>query len=998
MFADVKGSTEIVSHSDPERASEWLERIIDLMRIAVHRFGGTVNRAQGDGIMALFGAPVECEDHAVRACGAALAMLDSVNRHALAPGPALQIRIGIASGEVMTLPVSSDAGINYDAMGGVVHLAARLEQAAAPGSALVSADTRQGVRTVFETQGVELTGLRGLPAIVPAFELLRWNSQRGAPSIRVDGSQAIFVDREKPISTLRSMLNSLTQKRGRTVFISGEAGVGKSRLINEFLEHERDNIRVCVSNCSPYRSFAYGPLADLVADLTGIDADASPEMRKTRLAALKARDPHLVTGNDEELGTLLDVDSSSSELLSLSPIGRRLRVEAAAVLLFASISQERPLILIVEDIHWLDIDDLSQLARFCEKMRNSQCLVLLTARDEFDGASALIEQSDYHCNLQPLESEDVLHLLNALLRSGRGTSALTREILERTRGNPLFIEETLHALHQIGALAREAHVYDLHRPGVDIPLPLTVRGLLAARIDRLEDTEKSILQAVAVVGRSATPSLLRSLLDLDVSVISGAIERLIALDLLAADLPQQRSAAMNLEFRHPLVREVAYEQTLLRTRTRIHRWMLSKLEDEEPSGLRDRADILAEHAFRAEAWQKAARYMLRAGNEAFRRDAKTEAVRFLLRGLEAVERAGQNSSDAPISLQLRLELRNPLFQLARMDELADHLAAARPLALSLNDPVHTGRYHIYQSHYFWFAGDSANALREAEAARKVAVATSLDALAVRAQFQQGLIQFSCAEHRDAIELMDDVSAAIREPQSQNEFGVNRSLLVTTLGYSARAHAELGQIARAREDAARSLAVARDLNNKFEWVFAYVAEGWVNFRAEDLERALPFLERACELCATEDVPLMGPVANSFLSLTLLEMANEAPNPSLHKRALMLAEKSVKQGEQFRFGAFQPMRLAILSHALRANGLPKESRSTALKALETARLQVEPVSEVEALLALSLSQYSLEASGKDALQDAWKIAEERQMIPTLTRCKRIESRFEGSVLPA
>jgi class 3 adenylate cyclase/tetratricopeptide (TPR) repeat protein len=998
MFADVKGSTEIVTHSDPERASEWLEHIIDLMRIAVHQFGGTVNRVQGDGIMALFGAPIEYEDHAVRACAAALAMLEGVNREAVRSDPTFKIRIGIASGEVMTLPISSDAGVNYDAMGGVVHLAARLEQAATPGSALVSLETCQGAHDVFETRGLELTGLRGLPDIVPAFELLRWSLKRGVrPTAQAARVHGIFVGREESIATLRSALSGLARKRGRVVFISGEPGVGKSRLITEFIASVRDDVRVCLSNSSPYRSFAYGPLADLVADLAGIDADTTLEVRKARLATLRGKQSYSAMDDEEELSTLLDVNSSSSELRSLAPIDRRLRVEAAAASLFASISQEKPLILIVEDVHWLDVDGLNQLARVCAGIRSERCLVLLTARDAWEGASALIEQSDYQCHLSPLEAADAAQMLNAFVRSGRGTAALTREIVERTRGNPLFIEETLHALHQIGALVREDHVYSLQRPGVDIPLPPTVRGLLAARIDRLEDTQKNILQAIAVIGRSATPSLLRSLLDIDISVINGAIERLVVLDLLIVNALHPRPANVSLEFRHPLVREVVYEQTLLRARARIHRWMLTRLEEEERSGLRDRTDILAEHAFRAEAWQKAARYMLRAGNEAFWRDAKTEAVRLLLRGLEAVERSGQDQIDPLISLQLRLELRNPLFQLARMEELADHLVAARPVAMNLCHPTHTGRYHIYQSHYYWFSGDTSNALREAEAAQMLAASTGLNALALRALFQRGLVHFSCGEHRDVIKIMDEVSAAINGQEPQNEFGMNRSLQVTTLGYSARAHAELGQIVQAREDTARSLAIARDLNNKFELVFAYVAEGWVNFRADDLERALPFLERAHDICATEDVPLMGPVAASFLSLALLGASNDhyAANAAQRKRALMLAEKAVRQGEEFRFRAFQPTRLAILSQVLSANGRTKEGLDTALVALDAARLQVEPVSEVEALLALSQARHSLGLEWQQALRTAWAIAEGLQMIPTITRCKRIEARSSESL---
>jgi class 3 adenylate cyclase len=994
MFADVKGSTEIVSIDDPERASEWLEHILDVMRNAVHRFGGTVTRVQGDGVMALFGAPVEYEDHCVRACAAALAMLNDVNREPPGPRPAFKIRIGIASGELMTLPVASDTGINYDAMGAVVHLAARLEQAATPNTALISSETQQGTRDAFDVQEKELSGLRGLPATVQAFELTRWSARHG---VRPTGHSArphgIFVDREEAFATLRSALAGLGRKRSRVVFVTGEPGIGKSRLIVEFLASVHDDVRVCVSQSSPYRSFAYGPLADLVADLAGIETDTKPDERRNRLAALTGRGTQATEGVAGELDILVDVNSNDFDVLSLAPIDRRLRVEAAAVALFAAVSQEKPLILLIEDVHWLDEDDLGQLARICERIRGTQCLVLLTARDAWVGPAALWEQSDHQCRIAPLEPAHVRQLFDALVRPGRGTAVLSNEIVERTSGNPLFIEETLHALHQAEALTREDHFYSLRQPGVDIPLSPTVRGLLASRIDRLEHTQKDVLRAIAVIGQSATPAVLQALLGLDANIVNVAIERLIALDLLTIDTPpEQPFAAVNLQFRHPLAREVAYEQTLLRDRARIHQWMLVRLEEEERSGLRDRSDILAEHAFRAEAWEKAARYMLRAGSESFWRDAKTEAVRFLRRGLEAVERSDSDQADSLISLQLHLELRNSLFQLARMDELAHHLSAARPAALKLSHPVHTGRYHIFQSHYYWFTGDLGGALDEAEAARTLAASSGLNALESRARFQRGLVEFSRGEHRDAIESMNNVSSAIIGQEPKHEFGMNKSLLVTTLGYSARAHAELGQVSEAREHAARSLAVARELNNQFAWVFAYVAEGWVNFHTDAPDRALPFLERAYEICATEDVPLMGPVSGSFLSLALLSAANSRAiqNVADRKRSLTLAEHAVKQGNEFQFWAFQPMRVAILSQALLANGQNKAALDQAKAALEDARRQEEPVSEVEALLALSQAQRSLEMDWEATLRAAASIAERLEMNSALMRCARAELR--------
>ena len=998
LFADVKGSTEVISHEDPERASERLERAIDLMRDAVHRFGGTVNWVQGDGIMALFGAPVEYEDHCVRACGAALAMLDSTNREPTGSGPLLKIRVGISSGHVVTLPVASDAAIHYDAMGAVVHLAARLEQTAEPGSALVSLETLKGTHDAFETRRRELTGLRGLPAIVPAFELISWNAKRGArPPVRASGARSIFGGREAAIATLYSALGGLGPRRGHVVAVSGEAGVGKSRLLAEFFARVGNDVRVCSSHSSPYKSFGYGPLADLVAELAGVNADAAPQDRRERLAAL-TQGRFLGSQHDTiALDALLDLATSHSDLLSLAPFDRRQRIENAAIALFAAISQEKPLILLVEDIHWLDMDARSQVTRLCNGVRNARCLVMLSFRDTWEGAPELLEQSSHKCELAPLEEADAVEMLGALLRPGRGAASLSRKILERAQGNPLFIEETLLSLHQIGTLLREGGTYSLQGSVEGIPLSPTVRGLLAGRIDRLENEQKDVLQAAAVVGQNVTLELLRSVLNVDVSIVARAVERLIALDLLAVDGAAQPSDCMNLMFRHPLIRELTYEQTLLRDRVRIHQLMLDRLEEERRRDLRGRADILAEHALRAEAWEKAAQYMLQAGNEAFWRDAKVEAARLLLKGLEAVERCGADKLDPNIVLQLRLALRNPLFQLARMDELGVQLKSARPAALKLSHPIDSGRYHIFQSHYYWFTGDVEGALKEAEAAEALAASSGLYALSVRARFQKGLVHLSRGKHREAIATMDEVSAAIESQEPQDAFGMNRSLLVTTLGYSARARAELGQIVEGRRDAARSLATARELDNQFAWVFAYIAEGWVNFRADDCERALPFLERAYKICADEEVPLMAPVAGAFLALALLGVANDrTTNPADSNRVLALSERAVNEGREFRFGAFQPMRLAILSRALVLSGRSEEALERALTARETARMQSEPVSEIEALIALSEARCSLGMDWRDVLQAASSICEELQMTPAINHCRRLEVRCKERTL--
>ncbi len=333
-----------------------------------------------------------------------------------------------------------------------------------------------------------------------------------------------------------------------------------------------------------------------------------------------------------------------------------------------------------------------------------------------------------------------------------------------------------------------------------------------------------------------------------------------------------------------------------------------------------------------------------------------------------------------------------------MDELGSHLEAARPAALMLRDFNHTGRYHIFQSHYYWFVGDTNGALRECEAAQALAATSGLDALAVRARFQRGLVHFTRGQYRETVEIMDEVSAWIESREPQDVFGLNKSLLVTTLCYSARAHADLGEFSEARKDAARSLVVARELDNQFAWVFAYIAEGWTNFRAGDYERALPFLERAHDICSNEEVPLMAPVAGSFLSWVLVDMSRDRGtfNPADGNRALTLAERAVKQGSDFRFGAFQPMRLATLSRALLAAGRSKEALERARAALDNARLQFEPGSEVEALLAASEALCSLKMGWQEPMRRAFSIAKELHMQPTLACCHELELRCKRQAL--
>jgi class 3 adenylate cyclase len=611
LFADMKGSMELLADRDPEEARRLLDPVLERMMAAVHRYEGTVNQVMGDGIMALFGAPVAHEDHAARACYAALDMQREIRRYAdearRAHGIEVQVRVGLNSGEVVVRAIGSDLRMDYSAVGQTTHLAARMEQLAPPSTIRLTAETLALVEGLVEVRALGPVPVKGVAEPVEVFELAAAAASRTRLQAAAARGLTRFVGREAELDRLRQALDEVRRGRGRLIAAVGEAGVGKSRLFWEFVRSRRaEGCLVLQASAVSYgTATAYLPVVELLkAHLEigpGDDARRVREKATGKILALdEAFRPALPA-----LMALLDVASGDSGWERLDAVQRRERTADAVKRLLLRESQVQPLIVIVEDLHWLDADSQAVLDALVESVPAARILALVNYRPEYRhgwGGKTYYDQ----VRLDPLDPAGADALLGALLGPDPALEPLRALLAARTQGNPFFLEESVRTLAETGALAGARGAYRLAGPVESAHVPATVQALVAARIDRLSAEDKTLLQTAAVVGKDVPLALLQAVAALPEDALRASLARLLGAELLweAALFPD-----VEYTFKHALTHEIAYGTLLSERRRDLHARIVRAFEALAPDRVGERADWLAHHAFRGELWGKAAWYL-----------------------------------------------------------------------------------------------------------------------------------------------------------------------------------------------------------------------------------------------------------------------------------------------------------------------------------------------------------------------------------------------------
>jgi class 3 adenylate cyclase/tetratricopeptide (TPR) repeat protein len=607
LFADIRNSTGLIdSLGDPELGMRRLQPILDLMNEAVVRYDGVVNKSQGDGVMALFGAPQPREDHAVRGCLTALGIQDGVNRLG---DPDLQVRVGVHTGEVVVQAIEHGLYQTYDAAGATVHIANRLEQLASAGTILISKETYSAAKQFVEVEPLGPQTIRGIAAPIEIFKLRGLKYAPSSGVFRSGRRLSPLTGRTDQFSALSLELDNTMKGDGRVVGVIGEAGIGKSRLCFEFAEHCRGNgIRVFEARVLAHgRATPFQPVLELLRDYFGIlvleAAEISRRRVLDRLAALSS---------SEELSfVLLDFLGIADPLqakIKLDPKTRKTLLLDFVRTLPRSGPRDFTTVAIIEDLHWIDAASEEFIEALVDAVVGTTTLLVVNFRPGF--TAPLMQRSHYRqINMPPLPSAQAALLLHDHFGNDPSLALLSRNIIERAQGNPFFLEELVNALVERGDFEGEKGAYRL-KGGVDtIPLPPTVQAVIAARLDRLEENAKKVLETASVVGREISISILDAVAGLAPAELSEALQNLRQAELLY-DVPpfEQRLVA----FRHPLIQEVAYRSLLQERRRELHLKVSQAIESLFKDHAEERASLLAYHLEQAGENLKAAQQNMRA--------------------------------------------------------------------------------------------------------------------------------------------------------------------------------------------------------------------------------------------------------------------------------------------------------------------------------------------------------------------------------------------------
>jgi class 3 adenylate cyclase len=637
LFADVANYTAMSEKLDPEEIHQIMDGCFKILMDEIHKYEGTINQFTGDGIMAIFGAPVSHEDHAQRACYAALSIQKAIGDYGAKVkkgcGIEFTMRIGINSGPVIVGSIGDDLRMDYTAVGDTTNLASRMESEARPGSILVSKNTHKIAGDFFDLKPIGKVEVKGKQEPQAAYELIK----TGVVGTRIKASVAKgltkFVGRKNSMAALKEPYESVLAGSGQVVGIVGEAGVGKSRLLYEFINHlPFDDVTCLDGRCLHYGgSMIYMPILEILKTYFDIKEDDREfilnKKVKEKISALDEK----IAGVIAPFQELLSIKVGDEAYLAIEPKQKREKTFEALRDLFIRESQSRPLVLAIEDLHWIDRTSEEFLDYLIGWIANARMMLILLYRPEYThqwGSKSYYTQ----IGLTQLGTSSSSQLVQAILEEGEVAPELKQLILNRAAGNPLFMEEFTCSLIENGCIQKKDRQFVLSTKATDIQVPDTIQGIIAARMDRLEDNLKRTMQVASVIGREFAFRILQTITGMREEIKSHL------LNLQGLEFIYEKSLFPELEyiFKHALTQEVAYNSLLLKRRSEIHKRIAEAIEKLYPERLEEFFEMLAYHYSKGEDSKKAFQYLKFSGNKATQNHSVSEAYRFYTEAIDTL--------------------------------------------------------------------------------------------------------------------------------------------------------------------------------------------------------------------------------------------------------------------------------------------------------------------------------------------------------------------------
>lgn len=816
LFADVKGYTSLSEKLDPEEVHDLIRSCIDFMTEEIHHYEGTIAQFLGDGIMALFGAPIAHEDAPQRALYTALAIQRHLKDYAeklRAKGIEFAMRIGINTGLVIVGRIGDDLTMEYTAIGDTVNLASRMESSAEPGTIQVAEDTYRQTEGYFDFQDLGETTVKGREQPVRAYRVLGPRPVRTRIEASLDKGLTPFVGRTLELEQLMACLEKVQDRIGQVVGVVGEPGMGKSRLIREFTQSVAGSWCSCLEGkCLHYGdAIPYLPILDILKscfDTRDTDDEAAIMSKMSeRISELGGHLAPFLT----PLHEVLSLPVRDEEYLRLEPRQRREKVFEAIRLLLVSESMKKPLVVVVDDLHWIDKTSEEFLSSLIAGLANTRILLILLYRPEY--VPAWTGKTYFsQIRVDQLPKKTSAHLVQSILTGGDASPELIDLIVSRSAGNPLFMEELTHNLLENGSIGKAGSRYELCCKLSDIQVPGTIQGIIAARMDRLEEKLKRIIQTASVIGREFAFRILQAVTSLREDLKSSL------LTLQDLEFINEKSLFPELEyiFKHALTQEVAYNSLLLKRRKETHERVGQAIENLYENRLEEFFEMLAYHYSLSNDSRKAYQYLKLSADKAVRNYANWEAIRFYKEALRMLDTRPEDDALKREKVDLLLGFQVPLFKLGYPQDSIEILHRSEVLAQELSDQRALAQFHRSLSLYHTFKGDLSLGVQYAEKCFSEAeqveemdlVVQSADQVCF-AYFMKGNMLGSADVSRRALELFERYEL----DKGLTTGGLNvYSLLCSWLGGSL---AQLGRFEEARSVLEKGISNAHEFNDWFQ---------------------------------------------------------------------------------------------------------------------------------------------------------------------------------------
>lgn len=927
LFADVKGSMDMAEDVDPEEWRRVLNRFYEILAEGVHRFEGTVNQYTGDGIMSIFGAPIAHEDHARRACFAALHLCETLGLYARElrreKGLSFSVRIGLNSGEVIVGGIGPDLHMEYTAVGHTVGLASRMEHLAAPGTPYLTEQTARLAEGLFDLEDLGTFEVKGVREPVRVYELKGVGSQRSRFDIARARGMSRFVGRREESLEMTHALEMVESGQGQVFAIVGEAGVGKSRLCHEFVDRARvSGIKVFVAHGQPHgRAFPFQPILELLRGYFGINEADGPVAARQKIA-----------------GSLLLLDDSFRESLplvfdflgvpdpdlpypQLDPDARLAQLHALTRQLIKSRSDRGAALVLIEDLQWMDTGSDTFIAHLVDVVPDTRTFLLLNFRPEY--RPQWVARSYHQLSLGPLDADAVGELIAHRLGEDPSLDSIAPYVTRRSGGNPFFVEEVIQSLVGAGALVGSPGAYRLVGRLSQVTVPPTVQAIIAARLDRLGEREKGVLQTAAVIGPEFPQPVLERASGLPSFELEAALR-----DLVDAEFIVERDSQPEpvFAFKHPLTQEVAYNSQLGDRRRRVHAGVAQAIVDAYADRIEERSAVLAHHWDEAGDKHEAARWHRRAAEWASLNDTAAglrhwEKVRELV-GAYPVDEAETLALAACLGV-LNLGPRHGMTE-SQAQALFDE---GRTLAEHLRDKRSLARLLLVFARVRGISGDVEQASELSLEAAKLAEHVGIRGLRLAAAVNLASWATQYGDLSRSLEIVDE---ALKDVPTNPRVGAEH------LGYSpyiwlvmnrGRLLTYMGRTAEADDCFDRALRLAHE-HGELE-VLCWAHQGCVDLACLRGDVSMANAHAAQAVATAERIGTLLATWSAYHSLgralTLRGAATEA---------IAALERALATMRENRTGLhLQPLVVASLAEAYLAGGRPDLAESMAEEAHET-----------------------------------------------------------------